>query len=169
MLLNRYNMNIFDIVTIIVLVLAAIAGARKGFITQLFSLLSIVGGWLIASAYGPSVGQALGIDATYSTIAGYAITFIATTIDASIVARILAKLFSAMGLGGLDTLMGIVLSAAKYMLVLSVVFTTFERLNTNMQMVEARHFESSKSFRIVSSLSGKALDWFNNYTTKEAE
>lgn len=169
MRLNRNIMNIFDIVTIIVLVLAAVAGARKGFITQLFSLLSIVGGWLVASAYGPSVGQSLGIDAAYSTIAGYAITFIATTIAASIVARILAKLFSAMGLGGLDTLMGVVLSAAKYMLVLSVVFTTFERLNANMQMVEARHIESSKSFRIVSSLSGKALDWFNNYTTKEAE
>lgn len=162
-------MNIFDIITIIVLILAAIAGARKGFITQLFSLLSIVGGILIASAYGPSIGEALGIDAAYSKIAGYAITFIATAVAASLVARILAKLFSAMGLGGLDTLLGVVLSAAKYMLILSVVFTTFERLNTNMQMVEARHFESSKSFKIVSSLAGTALDWFNEYTTKEAE
>ena len=162
-------MNIFDIITIIVLILAAIAGARKGFITQLFSLLSIVGGILIASAYGPSVGEALGIDAAYSKIVGYAITFIATAVAASLVARILAKLFSAMGLGGLDTLLGVVLSAAKYMLILSVIFTTFERLNTNMQMVEARHFESSKSFKIVSSLAGTSLDWFNEYTTKEAE
>lgn len=162
-------MNIFDIITIIVLILAAIAGARKGFITQLFSLLSIVGGILIASAYGPSVGEALGIDAAYSKIVGYAITFIATAVAASLVARILAKLFSAMGLGGLDTLLGVVLSAAKYMLILSVVFTTFERLNTNMQMVEARHFESSKSFKIVSSFAGTVLDWFNEYTTKEAE
>ena len=162
-------MNIFDIITIIVLILAAIAGARKGFITQLFSLLSIVGGILIASAYGPSVGEALGIDAAYSKIVGYAITFIATAVAASLVARILAKLFSAMGLGGLDTLLGVVLSAAKYMLILSVIFTTFERLNTNMQMVEARHFESSKSFKIVSSLAGTALDWFSEYTTKEAE
>lgn len=162
-------MNIFDIITIIVLVLAAIAGARKGFITQLFSLLSIVGGILVASAYGPSVGEALGIDPAYSKIVGYAVTFIATTIAASLVARILAKLFSAIGLGGLDTLLGVVLSAAKYILVLSVIFTTFKRLNNNMQMVEARHFEESKSFNIVSSLAGTALDWFNEYTTKEAE
>lgn len=162
-------MNIFDIITIIVLILAAIAGARKGFIVQLFSLLSIVGGILIASAYGPSAGEALNLDPAYSKIVGYIVTFIATAIAASLVARILAKLFSAMGLGGLDTLLGVVLSAVKYMLVLSVVFTTFERLNTNMQMVEAQHFESSKSFRIVSSMAGTALDWFNEYTTQEAE
>jgi membrane protein required for colicin V production len=157
-------MNIFDIITIIVLLLAAIAGARKGFISQLFSLLSIVGGVILASAYGASVGQMLNLDPAYSKIVGYIITFIATSLAASLVAKLLATLFSALGLGSIDTLLGVVLSAAKYLLLLSVVFICVERLNNNLQIIEARHFEGSKSFTLVSSLSGTALEWFNTYT-----
>jgi uncharacterized membrane protein required for colicin V production len=67
-------------------------------------------------------------------------------------------------LGSIDTLLGVVLSAAKYLLLLSVVFICVERLNNNLQIIEARHFEGSKSFTLVSSLSGTALEWFNTYT-----
>lgn len=164
MLLNRHIMNIFDIITIIILVLAAIAGARKGFISQLFSLFSIVGGIMLAIGYGESVGQMLNLDPAYSKVLGFIITFIVATIVASLLGQILSKLFSALGLGSVNALLGVVLSELKYLLLLSVVFVTFERLNNNFQIVEARHFEESKSFGMVSSLSGTALEWFNTFT-----
>ena len=157
-------MNIFDIIIIIVLIIGAGAGARKGFISQLFSLIGIVGGIVVAIAYGEAVGKLLNLDPAYSKVLGFAITFIATAIIASILAQILSKLFSALGLGSLNTLLGVLLSAVKYMLILSVIFVAFERLNNNIQLVEARHFESSKGFSLVSSLSGTALEWFNTFT-----
>ena len=156
MLLNRKYMNIFDIIAIIILVLAVFAGYRKGFISQLFSFAGVVGGILLAIAFGADVGAFLGLDAAYSSVVGFAITFLAT-------ARLLARLFSALGLGSIDTLLGILLSVLKYALVLSVVFVSLERLNKKAGLIDSRHFAASKSFRPISAISGTALDWFNAF------
>ena len=163
MLLNRKYMNIFDIIAIIILVLAVFAGYRKGFISQLFSFAGVVGGILLAIAFGADVGAFLGLDAAYSSVVGFAITFLATAIAASGVARLLARLFSALGLGSIDTLLGILLSVLKYALVLSVVFVSLERLNKKAGLIDSRHFAASKSFRPISAFSGTALDWFNAF------
>ncbi|MBQ9138792.1 MAG: CvpA family protein [Alistipes sp.] len=161
-------MNVFDIITLIFLVLAIFNGWRKGFISQLCSLAGIVGGIALAIAFGESVGAMLGIDAAYSKVLGFIITFIAASIATSLLAKILSSLFSAIGLGGLDTLLGMALSALKYGLILSVLFVAFENLNKDMKLVEQRHFTESKSFEPVSALSETALEWFNTFT-KEVE
>ena len=163
MLLNHHIMNIFDIITIIILILAALAGWRKGFTTQLLSLLSIVGGILLASAYGAEVGAALKIDPVYSKILGYVITFLATALAASLLSRVLSGIFAAMGLGGLDSVLGVALSALKYLLILSVAYIAIERFNNSLGFIEDRHFEESKSFNLVASVSGMALNWFNTF------
>ena len=74
-------MNIFDIIIIIVLIIGAGAGARKGFISQLFSLIGIVGGIVVAIAYGEAVGKMLNLDPAYSKVLGFAITFIANPLE----------------------------------------------------------------------------------------
>lgn len=168
MQLNSEVMNIFDIITLIFALLAIINGWRKGFISQLCSLVGIVGGIALAIAFGAEVGAMFGIDASYQKPVGFIITFIVTSIAASLVAKLIGSLFSAIGLGGLDTLLGVVLSLLKYALILSVLFVAFSKLNAEVKLVEARHFNESKSYKPISALSGKALDWFNTFT-KEIE
>lgn len=168
MLLNRTVMNIFDIITIVVLVVALVAGWRKGFVSQLLSLVGIVGGIALAIAFGEQVGELLKIDEAYSKIVGFIVTFVLTAIAATIVARLLSSLFSALGLGSINTLLGILLSAVKYLLILSVVFVAFSRLNGEVELVKRRHFEQSKSFKPVSALSQRALEWLGAFTKEEA-
>ena len=164
MLLNHTDMNIFDIITAIVLAVALFAGWRKGFITQLFSLLGILGGIFISLSYGEAVGAFFGIGEAYAKVMGFIITFITTAVAATLLARVLTSIFSAIGLGSIDTLLGIVLSAIKYVLLLSVLFVTIERLNNNLGWIDSHHFEESKSFRPIATAISTAQGWFDKVT-----
>ncbi len=52
-------MNIFDIVLLMVLVVAFVAGWRQGLVAQLFSFGGLIVGVLLASAFGPQIGGCL--------------------------------------------------------------------------------------------------------------
>ena len=82
MLLNRIVMNIFDIITIIIALFAIFNGWRKGFISQLLSLVGIVGGVALAITFGDEVGALFKIDAAYSKVVGFIITFFVAAIVA---------------------------------------------------------------------------------------
>lgn len=157
-------MNIFDIVSVIFLAIAIFGGWRSGFAEQVLSLMGIVGGVVIAASYGKSVGAWLGIDEAYSAAIGVVITFIAVAIAAAILSKLLSKFFSAIGLGSVNTILGILLATAKYALVLSVIFVAFEKFNNKAQIVDARHFKESKSFKPVAALSSTAMEWFDAFT-----
>lgn len=157
-------MNIFDIITLIIIVLAIFNGWRKGFISQLCSLAGIIGGIALAIAFGSTVGDMLGIDAAYSKPVGFVVTFIVTGIAMALVAKLLGGLFSAVGLKGLDTILGVALSVIKYALILSVLFVAFEKFNGEVKLVEPRHYKESKTFKPVSALSDTALELFNTFT-----
>lgn len=156
-------MNIFDIITLIFIVLAIFNGLRKGFISQLCSFVGIIGGVALAIAFGGEVGQMLGLDEAYSKAVGFIVTFIVCAIAMLLIAKLLGGLFSAIGLQGLDKLLGIALALLKYGIALSVLFVAFENLNKEVKIVDNRHFTESKSFKPVSGISDTALDWFNTF------
>lgn len=166
-MLNRYIMNIFDIITIIVIVVALVLGWKNGFVSQLFSIAGIVGGLVLALLYGEQVGGFLKLDPSYAKIVGFIITFIVVAILTAIVSRMLSTILSAIGLGGVNTLLGIAVSILKYLLVLSVVFVLFEELNNKVELVNKRHIVNSVSFKPVSALSKGAVEWFDKLSKKE--
>ena len=164
MLLNNTVMNIFDIITILFAVIALFNGWRKGFISQLCSIVGIIGGIALAIAFNGQVGELFGIDPDYAKPVGFIITFLVSSIAMSFVAKIVGSLFSAFGGGGLDSLLGIALSLLKYALVLSVLFVAIEKLNKDVELIKPRHFTESKTFKPISALSDKALEMFNTFT-----
>ncbi len=155
-------MNVFDIVTIIALVWALISGWRSGFFSQLLSLAGIVAGLVLAVKYGAAVGTTLGIDPQFAAVAGLAIVFVGSVIAATLVAWFLRKVLSALGLGSLDTLFGILLSELKALLVLCVCYSAFASLNSEMKLVEQRHLDASATFGPICNLTDTVMpvvDW----------
>lgn len=146
-------MNFFDIITAIALVWAVVSGWRSGLVAQLLSLAGIVAGLLLAIRFGARVGAMLGIDPQFATVAGFAITFVAAAIAAAILAKFLKSMLSFIGLHSLDTLLGIVLSVVKALLVLSVAYAAFHSLNADLKLVDKKHIASSRTFRPVMSVS----------------
>ena len=154
-------MNFFDILTLVALVWAVISGWRSGFISQLLSLAGMILGIILALRYGAAVGAMFGIDSRFSVVAGFLITFVAVLIVATILSRLLAKVLSFIGLGWVNTLLGIVLSIVKGLVVLSMLYAAIYSLNLNSQLIEPDYFNSSVSFDIVRKCAEPLFNFWN--------
>ena len=148
-LFTKLGMNFFDILTIIALSWAVVSGWRSGLISQILSLGGVVLGIVLAVGYGAAVGEMLHIDERFSVVAGFLITFVATLIVATILARLLSKVLSFIGLGWVNTLLGVVLSVVKGLIVLSMLYTAIFTTNNSLQFIEPQYFDNSVSFNIV--------------------
>ena len=148
-LFESLAMNFFDILTIVALVWAIVSGWRSGLISQILSLGGVILGIILALGYGAAVGEMLHIDARFSVVAGFLITFVATLIVASILARLLSKILSFIGLGWINTLLGILLSIVKGLIVLSMLYASIFTINNSLKLVEPQYFDNSVSFNVV--------------------
>ena len=108
-------MNFFDILTLVVLLWAVVSGLRSGFVAQLLSLCGVVMGVILAAKFAPAVGQWLGVDARFATVAGFVVTAVVIMILATVVARLLGRILSTIGLRWLNLLLGVVLVLAGLM------------------------------------------------------
>lgn len=154
-------MNFFDILTLVALAWAVISGWRSGFVSQLLGLLGIILGIVLSLRYGAAVGTMFGIDSRFSVVAGFLITFVAILIVATILSRLLAKVLSFIGLGWVNTLLGIVLSIVKGLVVLSMLYAAIYSLNLNSQLIEPDYFNNSVSFDIVRKCAEPLFDFWN--------
>ena len=160
-------MNAFDIITLLVLLWAVFSGWRNGFVSQCLSLAGIIAGIILSDRFGAQVGAYMKLDPQFSTIVGFISVFVVTIIVCGLIAKVLRKLFSSIGLGSLDALFGIALSVIKFALILSVVFCKFETLNKETDLVSRKYIAESRTFYPVCALSEPVLDWlqknFKNY------
>ena len=155
-------MNFFDILTLVALAWAVISGWRSGFVSQLLGLLGIILGIVLSLRYGAAVGTMFGIDSRFSVVAGFLITFVAILIVATILSRLLAKVLSFIGLGWVNTLLGIVLSIVKGLVVLSMLYAAIYSLNLNSQLIEPDYFDNSISFDIIRKCAEPLFDFWND-------
>lgn len=150
-------MNAFDIFTAVFAIIAIVGGWRNGFISQLLSIGGIVVGIYLASRYGNEVGSMLKINEQYARIAGFIVIFLASLIAATLLAKLLGGLFSAVGLGALNTLLGIALSLLKYGVVLSVIYAAFWHLNEAINLIDKEYLDASMTFHTVRQISDYVL------------
>lgn len=153
-------MNFFDILTLVALVWAVVSGWRSGFVSQLIGLLGIILGIVLSVRYGTAVGEMFGIDARFSAVAGFLITFVATLVVATILARLIARVLSFIGLGWVNTLLGILLSTVKGLIVLSMLYASIFALNSNLKFVEPQYFDKSVSFDVVREVAKPLLKYW---------
>ena len=154
-------MNFFDILTLIALVWAVISGWRSGVVSQLLGLLGIILGVVLSVRYGAAVGAMFHIDARFSAVAGFLITFVITLIAATILAKTIAQVLSFIGLGWINTLLGIVLSIVKGLIVLSMLYAAIYALNANLQFLELQYFDNSISFDLVRKCAEPLFNFWN--------
>lgn len=154
-------MNGIDLVVYLVLALAVWDGWRRGVVMQLCSLAGIVAGIWFAARYGAVVGAWLRLDPAMAAAGGFVVVLLATMIAVALLGRALRKLFRFAGFGLLDILLGIAVSVVKYLLILSVLFAAFDRLNEDNALVSRQTLEESRWFRPVTDLSGRLLPFLD--------
>lgn len=157
------EMNGIDICVALVLAWAVFAGWRRGAVLQLFSLAGIVGGIWLGVRYGAEAGRALGFCEELVRPGGFAVVLVAVMLVVGLLGQLLRRLFRFAGLGPLDVLLGIALSAAKWLLVLGVAFILLQRFDSGHTLIGERTAERSLAYGPLCRLSERVLPFFERY------
>lgn len=137
-------MNLLDLIVCIALAAAAFNGWRKGLIGKLFSLAGLVVGVWLALSFGTRCGEALHLEGTTAAAVGFAAVFLAVAVAASLAGRLASKACSTIGLGGLDTLLGIALALLQAVLLLGLAFKAVDYLDP--ALIDRSTREESKCY-----------------------
>ena len=154
-------MNIIDLVLCLVLLLAVWNGWRRGLILQICSLVALVAAIYLAARYGSMVAAWLHIEAEYAEPAGFVVVLVVAMLAIALLARVVRKIFHFAGFGLVDTLLGIVVAAVKYLLVVSVIFAAIDRINVDYSLIPESTITSSKGYRPVRNLSRQILPFLS--------
>ena len=152
-------MNAIDLIVCLVLALAVWNGWRQGFVVQVCSLAGVVAGIWLAAHYGGRVGAWLELDGEFAAAVAVA-------------ARLVRRLCRFAGLGIADILLGVAVSVLKYLLILSALFSAFDKLNADYTLVGPRTVGQSKCYEPVLRLSEAVfpfLEWVGDRVPQRDE
>lgn len=156
------NANFFDIVTLLVGLWAVIAGWRRGVILQLASLAGIILSLFLASRYAEEAGRLLHFSQEWVSPGGFIVVALVTLIAVALISRLLRKLFQFAGLGLIDILCGIAISLAKWLLLLSAIYSAFGALNHTLHLVKSESLVASRTFYPVC----RVIDYVMPYVSR---
>ena len=121
------ELNYFDLVVGVIVLLLGLKGIINGFFKELFGLIGIIGGIFIASRLGDDVGQLIS-DVVFKFESSAAISFVGfiTTLllfwaTMLILGLVLTKMSKASGLGPVDKLFGFIIGSGKFFLIGAVI------------------------------------------------
>lgn len=128
-----------DLVIIVILLLAAVGGYRRGFVIQVASILGALAALAVARAEYPDVRHFLAGFAPQSswlTVIAYLIVFLAVWAAIIVVARRIRGLLHILQLGWMDRLGGVVIGLLQGALLL-VLLLSLGRIVPNHQLKQA--------------------------------
>jgi membrane protein required for colicin V production len=121
------ELNYFDIIAGVIILLLGLKGIINGFFKEIFGLVGIIGGIFVASRVGDDVGQYLS-DAIFNFSNQSAISFTGFLVSLAIfwllmiiTGMIFQKLSKLSGLGALDKVLGFIFGASKFFLIAAVI------------------------------------------------
>lgn len=118
-------MNILDIIILICLIPAIIQGLKKGFISQVLSIISIIVGIWMSSKFANVVGEWVAQYITASEqvirIVSFAIILIGVSLLLAALGKVLESVLNLVMLGWVNKLLGLVFAVLKTVLILGFV------------------------------------------------
>lgn len=140
-------MNTLDIIILVILLPFLVQGIRKGFISQLTALLSIILGIWMAFKFSSLVVEwmkpQLHLSDQVLKVISFIIILIVVVLVLYLVGKLLEKMLKLVMLGWMDKLLGVILSLLKGLVVIGLLIVVFNSLNTNFHLVADEKLEGS--------------------------
>ena len=149
-------MNIVDIILLICFIPAVIQGFRKGFISQVVAIVSIIAGAWLSFRFADTVSQWIaqyiqGSEQVLKIVA-FALIFIAVIIGLTLVGKIIEGTFKLIMLGWLNRLLGMLFSLLKAGLIIGLLIMAFCSINNALGLVDEEVLNGSVLFPPLKNL-----------------
>ena len=146
--------TLFDVVVVSLVLILGIKGVISGLIKEIFGLVGLIGGIVVASRFAAKAGQIIS-DKVYKLdgdtvvfFAGFLSTLIVFWVVCLGIGAFLSKLVGLSGLGFLDKLGGFVVGSAKIFLVFAVLIVTVSNIQVLNNKIEP-YFAGSKLYPVL--------------------
>ncbi|MBC5839449.1 CvpA family protein [Flavobacterium muglaense] len=167
-------MGFLDIVLGALLIYALYKGMKNGLFIELASLLSLILGIYIAIKFSDAVRAVVASHVSWSPkyieIIAFGLTFIAVVIAIHLLAKIFTGIMDFAFLGWINKLAGGTFSVLKTVLMLSIVFNLFQKININNMLVKEETFNNSTFYNPIQETSKfiypKLQTWYDDFKEK---
>jgi membrane protein required for colicin V production len=164
-------MNYIDIILIILLLLAAFNGFRKGLITEVASLAALVlGVWgAIEFSYITSefLTEKMGWEPGNLNIISFIITFIVIVILVHLVGNSLSKLVEAAMLGWANRITGLIFGVAKTAFILSILLLIFNKIDEDVHILSQKTKMNSQLYEPMRKFAPSVFPFISNWENEK--
>lgn len=151
-------MTIFDMILGVALVYGLYKGIRNGLFVELASLISLLLGIYFAIKFSYFLKEFIIKHVSWNPntvqIAAFILTFIAVVIGITLLAKLFTQIADFAFMGWINKLGGGVFRVLKMILILSVVFTLFEKINFNNTFAKEETLDNSVFYRPIQKVAG---------------
>lgn len=153
---------ILDLVFAVIIILAVIAGFRRGLIAGIFSLLAIIIGLAAAiklsAVVAGYIGKAVKVSDQWLPVISFAMVFIVVVLLVRWGAKAVQKMAESLMLGWANRLGGIIFYAAVYTIVFSVLLFYAEQI----KLLQPETIHQSVTYSFVQPWGPKAINSFGS-------
>ena len=153
---------IIDIIYVLVIILAAMRGARQGLIVGIFSLVAVIIGLAAALklsvAVAGYIGSAVNISKAWLPLIAFAVVFIVVILLIRLGAKALEAVVKTVMLGWVNTIGGIIFFVVIYTIVFSVLLFYAEQ----MKWLQPATIHQSVTYAFVQPWGPRAINGFGS-------
>ena len=132
-------MAILDIILLLCFIPAIVSGISKGFVKQVADLVAILlAAWAAFHFSTPLagwLGQRFTLDPTVLKVISFVLIALVAALLLNLVSTLITKALSALSLGFLNRILGLIFAILKVALVLGLLILLFESLNSTLHLV----------------------------------
>jgi membrane protein required for colicin V production len=140
-------LNWLDFLILLLVVAGMVRGFSKGLIFELSGLIGLIIAVYVSryhsSPFAEFIHSFFNVGMDYCPALGMIMAFIVSLILVKVLAMCAQRLIKAISLGWLNSLLGALISAVKYTLVISVVFNVLGPINEKLKLMDNKHSEGS--------------------------
>jgi membrane protein required for colicin V production len=159
-------MNYFDVIMIIPLIWGAYKGFKKGLIIEVASLvalfLGVWGGVKFSSISANYLSKLFDVSEKIMPLISFSITFILIVIAVYALAKMLQKVIKMVALGFVNKIAGVIFAVLKFTLIISVVLTLFNNINSEIGFIDSEMESSSLLYKPISALAPAIIPGLRN-------
>ena len=168
-------MGILDIILGVLLAFAFYKGIKNGLFIELASLISLIVGIYVAIKFSSYMKGVLSGFVHWKPntiqVVAFVLTFMLVVVGISIIAKILTQVNNLAFLGLINKLGGGLFRVLKTVLIVSIVFTVFEKINYHNYLVKKETLDNSLFYKPIQKTAGYIFpsikNWYQEFKKSE--